>query len=399
MTGALEGVRVLELSRYIAAPVTGKLLGELGADVIKVEDPKGGDPMRRWQSGDRPHSPQFAVYNRTKRGIALDLKRGAGRDIFLRLVDGADAVVENFRPGVMERLGIGWDVLSARNPRLVHASITGFGSTGPQADRPAYDTVISAMGGLFSQILDPSRPQPVGPAFSDLLAGIAAAYGVMAALLARERTGRGQYVDASMLRSVIGLLAEPGTVFLDQDQVTVSNTRQRRAQAYGLVAADGLPFVVHMSVPEKFWIAVTDAFDLSDLRDDPRFVDRQARHDNYADLDEILKEAALSRPRHEWFAVLGAADVPHGPINGFADLFDEPQVAALGIIEEVDLGDGSRPFRQVGPMIRMSETPLRVEPPAPLLGADTVDVLASLGIEADEIRALADDGVIGGSGT
>ncbi len=394
MSGALEGVRVLELSRYIAAPVTGKLLGELGADVVKIETPGAGDPMRHWQSGDRAHSPQFAVYNRTKRGIALDLKHPLGVDAFLRLVDRADVVVENFRPGVMDRLGVGWNTLSERNPRLVFAAITGFGPTGPYVDRPAYDTVISAMGGLFSQLFDLDRPQPVGPAFSDLLAGLTAAHGILAALIARERTGRGQLVDASMLRAVVGLLSEPGSVYLDQGQDTVSNTRQRRAQAYGLVASDGLPFVVHMSVPEKFWLALTDVFDLVELRDDPRFTDRMARHDNYAALDQILKESALTRTRSEWFERLERADVPHGAINGFAEVFDDPQVAELGLVETIEMPSGERPLTQVGPSLRLSETPLRVEPPAPSLGQHTDEVLTGAGFSKTEIEALRSAGVI-----
>jgi formyl-CoA transferase len=394
VSGALDGVRVLELSRYIAAPVTGKLLGELGADVVKIETPGTGDPMRYWQSGDRPHSPQFAVYNRTKRGITLDLKHVAGVETFLRLVDSADVVIENFRPGVMDRLGVGWTVLSERNPQLIYCAITGFGPTGPYVDRPAYDTVISAMGGLFSQLIDLDRPQPVGPAFSDLLAGLTAGHGILAALHARASTGRGQLVDASMLRAVVGLLAEPGSVFLDQGENTVSNTRQRRAQAYGLVAADGLPFVVHMSVPEKFWLAVTEVFDLVDLRSDERFVDRMARHDNYVALDEILKEAATRRSRAEWFALLEAADVPHGPINGFAEVFDDPQVAELGIVETIELGDGERPLVQVGPSLQMSETALRVDPPAPGLGQHTDEVLAEAGFSSAEIVGLRAEGVI-----
>jgi crotonobetainyl-CoA:carnitine CoA-transferase CaiB-like acyl-CoA transferase len=394
VSGALEGIRVLELSRYIAAPVTGKLLGELGADVVKIEEPDGGDPMRRWQSGDRDHSPQFAVYNRTKRGITLDLKHPGGLGAFLRMADQADVVVENFRPGVMDRLGAGYSVLSDRNPRLVYCAITGFGPTGPYADRPAYDTVISAMGGLFSQIIDVDHPQPVGPAFSDLLAGLSAAHGVLAALVARHRTGTGQFVDASMLRSVVGLLAEPGSVFLDQGQVTVANTRQRRAQAYGLVSADGYPFVVHMSVPERFWMAVTEVFDLTDLRNDPRFVDRQARHDNYEALDEVLKGAARTRTRDEWFAALAAADVPHGPINGFAELFDDPQVAELGIVEQVPMPGGRRPLTQVGPQFALSATPLRIEPPAPGLGEHTDQVLADYGFTPDEIAELREAGAI-----
>ncbi len=394
MTGALEGIRVLEISRYIAAPVTGKLLGELGADVIKVETPGTGDPMRYWQSGDRTHSPQFAVYNRTKRGVTLDLKHPLGVDAFLRLADTTDVVIENFRPGVMDRLGLGWPVLSERNPRLVYCAITGFGASGPYVDRPAYDTVISAVGGLFSQLIDLDDPQPVGPAFSDLLAGLTAGHGILAALHARVRTGRGQLVDASMLRAVVGLLAEPGSVYLDQGQETVSNTRQRRAQAYGMVSGDGLPFVVHMSVPEKFWHAVTEVFDLIELREDPRFSDRMARHDNYAVLDRILKAAALRRTRSEWFESLERADVPHGPINGFAEVFEDPQVHELGIVETIDMPGDERPLAQVGPSFLMSETGLRVDPPAPTLGQHTDEILSEIGMSVGEIDRLRSEGVI-----
>ncbi len=394
MTGALDGVRVLEISRYIAAPVTGKLLGELGADVIKVETPGTGDPMRYWQSGDRTHSPQFAVYNRTKRGITLDLKHPLGAEAFLRLADASDVVIENFRPGVMDRLGLGWPVLSERNPRLIYCAITGFGATGPYVDRPAYDTVISAVGGLFSQLIDVDDPQPVGPAFSDLLAGLTAGHGILAALHARARTGRGQMVDASMLRAVVGLLAEPGSVYLDQGQETFSTTRQRRAQAYGVVSGDGLPFVIHMSVPEKFWHAVTEVFDLIELRGDPRFSDRMARHDNYTVLDRILKAAALRRTRAEWFDALERADVPHGPINGFAEVFADPQIAELGIVETIDMPGGERPLTQVGPALRLSETGLRVEPPAPTLGQHTDEVLSEIGMSVAEIDRLRSEGAI-----
>ena len=260
--GPLDGVRVVELSRYIAAPYAGKTLGEMGADVIKVEDVDRGDPMRYWQSGDRDHSPQFAVYNRTKRAITLDLKHPDAAEVFLRLAATADVVLENFRPGVTDRLGIGWETLRAHNPRLIYCAITGFGTEGPMAYRPAYDTVISALSGLYSQVMDIDDPQPVGPAFSDLLAGTHAAQGILAALFAREKTGVGQFIDASMLRSTLGFLAEPGSSYLDQGEVTVRNTRQRRAQSHGLVASDGLPFAVHMSVPEKFWIAMSEAFGL-----------------------------------------------------------------------------------------------------------------------------------------
>lgn len=390
--GPLHGVNVLELSRYIAAPVAGKALGEMGADVVKVEDPGRGDPMRYWQSGDRPYSPQFAAYNRNKRGITLDLKSPLGRDALRRLAATADVVLENFRPGVMDRLGVGHETLAADNPRLIYCAITGFGATGPYAARPAYDTVISALGGMYSQILDVAQPRPVGPAFSDLLAGTFAVQGILAALIARERTGRGQFVDAAMLRGVLGFLVEPGTNFLDMAEVTVPNTRQRRAQAYAATAKDGLPFVIHMSVPEKFWVAVTDAIGRPELRADPRFADRDSRHDNYHELDAILKEALATKPRHEWFEILATADVPHGPIHGFDTIFDDPQVEHLGLVTEVAMGDGQRPSRQVGPPIALSETPVAVTRRAPMLGEHTDEVLAGAGFTPGEIAALAADG-------
>lgn len=391
--GPLAGVRVVELSRYIAAPVTGKTLGEMGADVIKIEEPGRGDPMRHWQSGDRQHSPQFAIYNRTKRGVTLDLKQPAAREVFLKLADTADVVIENFRPGVTDRLGIGWATLSERNPPLIYCTISGFGLDGPLVDRPAYDTVISAMSGLYSQVLDTSEPRPVGPAFSDLLAGMHAAQGILAALFARQRTGKGQLIDANMLRSTIGFLAEPGSSFLDQGEVTRQNTRQRRAQSYGLVAGDGLPFVVHLSVPEKFWRALTEAIGMPELQGDERFAGRQQRHDHYHELDQILKQVGTTRTRAEWFAILEAADLPHGPIHGFDSVFDEPQVQAMGLVEEVAMG-AERPLRQVGPAIAMEGTPLRIDPPAPSLGQHTEEILNELGYSGEDIVKLRTAGAI-----
>lgn len=377
MVGPLHDVRVLEVGRFIAAPFAGALLGDLGADVIKIEDPKGGDPMRRWQSADRPYSPQFAVYNRNKRGVALDLRTEDGREAFLRLAENADVVLENFRPGVCQRLGIDYASVAARNPQIVYASITGFGSDGPYATRAAFDTIISALSGLYSQILDAQDPRPVGPAFSDLLSGLFSVVGVVSALHGRERSGRGQHVDTSMLLSLLGFLAEPAVNYLDTGEMTYADTRQRRAQAYACLDRDGKPFVVHLSVPEKFWVALTEVLERPDLREDARFATRQDRYDNYADLDRELKSAARARTREEWSKLLEENDVPHAPILGYDEVLDDPQVRAMEVTTDVPIGDTIMTLLK--PAFRLSGDVCEVSRSAPDLGEHTAEVLTEAG--------------------
>ena len=364
--GPLAGLRVVEIGRYIAAPFAGVLLADLGADVIKVEDPRdGGDPMRAWQGSDGA-SPQFAAYNRGKRSIALDLTRPEDRTTLGTLLDGADAVIENFRPGVMERLGFGWDALHARNPGLILVSITGFGTTGPLAGRPAFDTVVSAMSGLYSLLLDPEDPLPVGPAFSDVLSGMFATLGLLAALRARDATGEGQLVEASMLASILGLLTEPATAFLATGRIPTWNTRQRRAQAYAAIDSEGLPFVVHLSVPERFWTALTDVMERPELREDPRFSSRQARYENYAALDREIKATMRLRTREEWSARLAARDVPHAAVLRIDEVVEDEQVVAMGLRVDVPGRDGSV-LRTIRPPLVMSATPPSVGGPPPRL--------------------------------
>ncbi len=375
--GPLAGVRVVEIGRYIAAPFAGRQLADLGADVIKVEDPEGGDPMRRWEGGSRAFSPQFAAYNAGKRSVALDLKSEQGRDALLALCATADVLLENFRPGVMERLGVGSAVLLGANPRLIYCCLTGFGSVGPYAERPSYDTVISAMGGLYSTIMPASSPSPVGPAMSDLLSGLFAVQGVLAALHHRAATGQGQVVDVTMLGSVLGFLTEATTSTLETGELLEPHTRQRRAQAYGAVDSEGKAFVVHLSVPEKFWLALLDALETPEWRDDARFVDRAARYLNYADLDALIKQVARTRSREEWFARFEARDLPHGPINTLADVVEDEQVAAAGLLADVPFPDGP-PMRMTRPPARFSLSPTPAGRPAPGLGQHTDEVLAQL---------------------
>jgi crotonobetainyl-CoA:carnitine CoA-transferase CaiB-like acyl-CoA transferase len=372
--GPLAGIRVIELGQYISGPYAAKLLADLGAEVIKVESPEG-DPMRRWE-GRGTMSPQFAAYNRGKRAVTLDLKADGGLDALLALARDADVLIENFRPGVAARLGFGPDVLHEVNPRLITCSITGFGPTGPSAARPAYDTVISAVGGMYSQVVPAETLRPLGPAFSDLLSGMSAAQAVLAALHARTARGEGEHVEVSMVGSLIDFLTEAASTYLETGQVAGPDSRPRRAQAYACVGSDGKAFVIHMSVPEKFWTGLLDVLERPDLADDPRFATREARVRNYDGLDAELKAITERMPRQHWLDRLVAHDIPHGPLNTVADLFDDPQVASMGLVEEIAGPDGA-PLRVPAPSTVFHASGRPALRAAPRLGEGDADVLAA----------------------
>lgn len=341
--GPLTGLNVVELGQYISGPYAGKILADLGAEVTKVESPEG-DPMRRWEGTGGAYSPQFAAYNRNKRGVVLDLKSTDGLDRLMALVREADVLIENFRPGVTRRLGFDFETVNRVNPRLVYCSITGFGPDGPYSRRPAYDTVISAVGGMYSQVVPSDALRPLGPAFSDLLAGQSAAQGVLAALHARSRTGHGELVEVSMLGALVDFLTESASSYLLNGSLSGPDSRPRRAQAYACVGSDGKAFVIHMSVPEKFWTGLLEVLDRPDLATDPRFATREGRVKNYDELDVVIKSETSTRPRDHWMARLAEHDIPHGPLNTVADLFDDPQVAAMSLVipvEDAGAGDGS----------------------------------------------------------
>lgn len=368
--GPLAGIRVIELGQYISGPFAAKQLADLGAEVIKVESPDG-DPMRRWE-GRATMSPQFAAYNRGKRGVVLDLKTEEGLAALLALADSADVVIDNFRPGVAARLGFGPEVLHRRNPRLITCAVTGFGADGPYAKRPAYDTVISAVGGMYSQVVPAETVRPMGPAFSDLLSGLSAVQAVLAALHARDVNGVGEHIEVSMVGALLDFLTESASAFLETGQVSGPDSRPRRAQAYACTGSDGKAFVIHMSVPEKFWTGLLDVLERPDLADDPRFSAREGRVRNYDELDAVLKQIAATRPRAEWLDRLAAYDIPHGPLNSVADLFDDPQIASMGLVEEIQGPDGA--VRVPAPATRFHRSGRPELTYAPALGADTAEL-------------------------
>ncbi|WP_159618671.1 CaiB/BaiF CoA transferase family protein [Ruania rhizosphaerae] len=372
--GPLAGIRVVELGQYISGPYAAKILADLGAEVIKVESP-AGDPMRRWE-GSGEMSPQFAAYNRGKRAVTLDLKTSEGLAQLLNLAREADVLIENFRPGVAERLGFGPDRLREIAPSLITCSITGFGATGPLAGRPSYDTVVSAIGGMYSQVVPESTLRPLGPAFSDLLSGMSAAQSILAALHARTERGTGEHVSVSMVGALLDFLTEAASTYLETGAVAHPDSRPRRAQAYALKGSDGGAFVVHMSVPEKFWLGLLEVLERPDLAEDPRFASREGRVRHYDDLDAELKVIAATRPRQHWLDRLAEHDIPHGPLNTVADLFDDPQIAAMELVENVPLPDGStKPMPR--PSVGFSASGRRRLAPPPGLGEGNADLLTT----------------------
>jgi formyl-CoA transferase len=375
---ALDGITVLEFASYVSGPYAGMMLADLGAEVIKVETVKGGDPFRSWGAAD--YSATFGSVNRNKKSIVLDLKSEAGVEAALKLAATADVVIENFRPGTMERLGLGYETLNAANPRLIYCSVTGFGQTGPYAKRPGYDTVGQAMGALLSVLTDLEDPKPMGVSLSDHLSGIMAAYGILGAICARERTGRGQRVDTSLLSSTLAFLGENAARYFEEGKVPRRKTRTQTAAVFAFVAGDGKPFVVHLSSPPKFWEGLCRVVGHEEWIADERFKTKADRRKNYDELSGKLSAIFQTKPREHWLEALREADVPSAPIYSLDEALADPQVQHLGMIKEIPhpkLGT----VKLVGGAVTLSDTPCEIRSPAPLHGEHTAEVLARVGLK------------------
>jgi crotonobetainyl-CoA:carnitine CoA-transferase CaiB-like acyl-CoA transferase len=328
--GPLSGVTVLDLGQFITGPHAGVLLAEMGADVIKIEPP-AGDPFRGW---DTPgFSSSFSMHNRGKRSVVLDLKTDEDRGAFLRLVETADVLIENFRPGVTARLGIDYDTVHARNPRLIYCSITGFGPDGPYRDRPSYDSVAQGLSGLNALLLDPDHPRLKGPAFGDTLTGLTAAYGIAAALAGRQQAGEGEHLEVNMLHSLAYFIGADISRYLVEGAETGPYSRPRQSQAFAFRASDDKLFLIHLSSPPKFWEQLCAAIGRADLLTDARFATRGDRHQHYDELGEQLQSTFATRPREEWLNVLIEHDVPCAPVYRNSEVPSDPQVRHLGIFD------------------------------------------------------------------
>jgi crotonobetainyl-CoA:carnitine CoA-transferase CaiB-like acyl-CoA transferase len=369
----LADVRVLDLGSYISGPCAAVLLAEMGADVVKVEPP-AGDPFRKWESGGL--NATFVAFNRGKRSVVLDLKTDADRARLLDLVRTADVLVENFRPGVMERLGIGWDVLSEIRPELVHCSISGFGSGGPYAGLPAYDGVALGYSGLAGLLLDPEDPRLRGPALADAITGHSAAFAVLAALLERHRTARGEHLEVSMLGALVHFLHSAVAKNVVEGRDETPYLRPHSSQAYVWATRDGGQVLVHMSSPPKFWEGLCAAVGREDLITDARFEKRSDRQKHYEVLRAELAPVFASRDRDEWLAVLQSHSVPCAPVNLVSEALRDPQLQHLGIIDVLD-EPGIGPMPQIRPPALFGGAALPAVHRAPYLGEHTDEILGA----------------------
>lgn len=393
---ALSGLRVLDVSQVLAGPYAAMLLGDMGADVIKVEAPGHGDHSRQMAPRISDElSGAFLAVNRNKRGISIDLKHVDGRALLHRLAGTADVLIENFRPGVAARLGIDFATLAEVNPRLIHCSISGFGQTGPYASRGGFDLVAQGMSGLMS-VTGTAAGEPVkcGVPITDLGAGMFATYGILAALAARERTGRGQQVDTSLFETGLGLEVWEAVEFFH-----TGNTPQPTGSAHRLGApyqafrcSDG--YINVGADGARHWPVFCKTIGLPELADDPRFATNADRLANLADLVAHIEERTIVETRAHWLGMLEEVGIPAGPINTVPEALTDPQAVARNMVVEVEhprLGM----MRALGPVVKLSDTPAKISKAAPDLGQHTDEVLLELGLASGEVDALRSAGVLG----
>jgi formyl-CoA transferase len=378
----LEGIRVLDFCSYIAGPYCPTLLADLGADVIKIEAHRG-DQTRRFPSTLKGETRIFLGVNRNKRGMVVDLKQPAGREIVYKLVGTADVVVENFRPGVADRLQIGYDQLSAINPRLIYASISGYGARGPLRHRPGFDQVLQAMTGIAVCQGGDGAPQVQVGSVVDYYTATLAAFGVMAALFVRERTGMGQKVETSLLQ---GALAMQAGRFIWADGEG-RDAKRDLAGGINRIFKTKQGYLYISAHTEAFWQSLCQTLGIPHLGADPRYDSMAKRSQHVAELVPLLEEALQAKTAEEWEALLSAADVPCSVARPIEDMFEHPQVAAMDMVVRLThpLVGG---LRGLGVPLNFSRMPSRPPQPAPTLGQHTAEILRSLGYTAEQLAEL-----------
>ena len=397
MSGPLRGIRVLDLTWVLAGPFASMILGDLGAEVIKVERPPYGDVARTTGPIVNGESCYFFSINRGKKSVCLDLKAERGRELFLRLVGLSDVLMENFTPGTMDKLGLGYDVLQKHNPRLIYAATSGFGQTGPERLRPALDIVVQGMGGVMSITGEPDGP-PLRPGLSlgDIAAGLYTAIGVLAALHERERSGQGQMIDVAMLDCQIAILENAFIRYFATGELPkpIGSRHPLATPFQAFPTSDGWIVLALSWGVENQWELFCATIGRVDLIDDPRFDTPALRTEHHAELEPILNEAMRQKTTSEWLEEFDAIGLPCGPLNNIAQAAEQPQVVARRMLVEVEHPRIGR-LKLPDTPVKLSRTPGGIKGPSPALGQDTYEVLSSLlGLSAEEMAELAAAGVI-----
>jgi len=403
--GALAGIRVVDCSRILAGPVCTQTLGDLGADIVKIERPGMGDDTRKWgppflkdaDGNDTSESAYYLSTNRNKRSVSLDISQPAGRDVLLKLLETADVFIENFKVGDMARYGLAWDDLKERFPRLVYASVTGFGQTGPYAKRAGYDFLAQGMGGIMSVTGDAEgEPMKVGVAIADVMTGMHTATAILAALRHRDTSGRGQYIDAALLDTQVSWLVNQGLNYLvgGTPPGRLGNAHPNITPYQVFATADG--HVILGVGNDRQFVKFCRFAGREDVAADPRFATNVARVRNRAESVTVVADIMKTRTMAEWVEGLESVGVPCGPVNDIAQVFADPQVAARGMEQSIS---GHKltpePVPTIAYPLKLSDTPASYRRPPPILGQHTEEVLAGeLGLPAEELEKLKESGVI-----
>jgi crotonobetainyl-CoA:carnitine CoA-transferase CaiB-like acyl-CoA transferase len=388
MTLALDGMRVLEITQVMSGPFCGLLLADLGADVIKVEKPDGDDSRRMAPPTINGESAAFMTINRNKRGLGLNLKSEEGREIFKRLAARADVLIENFRPGTMAVLGLGYEDLSALNPALIYCSISGFGQTGPYSERGGFDLVAQAMSGLMSITGHPDQPPvKVGVPIADLNAGLYACYAVLAAYIHRLKTGQGQRIDTSLLEAGLAYTFWESAIFFatGENPPPMGSAHRLLAPYQALRASDG--YLTVGAGNQRNWEQLCRVIGREDLSSDSRFATNGDRTRHQRELAETLEAVFATRSVAEWLAALERAGVPAGPVYNIEQVYRDPQVQAREMVVSVEHPKAG-PTKNIGMPVKLSATPGQIRRPAPMLGEHTDEILRELGISHQSIQAL-----------
>jgi crotonobetainyl-CoA:carnitine CoA-transferase CaiB-like acyl-CoA transferase len=392
-TTALDGLRVLDVTQVMAGPFCAMVLADLGADVIKIEPP-GGDSTRQMPGAVGDDTPAFNAVNRGKRSVVVNLKTAAGRDIVTRLAGTTDILIENYRPGVMDALGLGDDALRAINPRLIYASISGYGQTGPHAHKGGFDLIAQAVSGIMSVTGEAGgAPVKAGIPITDLGAGLFALVGILAALESRHRTGTGQHIDTSLVDAGVALSVWEATEYFAGSGVptALGSAHRMNAPYQAIECADG--YITIGAANERLFRRLADVLGHPEWRTTPAFADNAARVRNRAALAALITSTLRERPRAHWLALLEANDIPCGAINDYSEVFADPQIAAREMavtVQHPTLGA----ITTLGSPIKMSATPPDVSRRAPLLGEHTREVLRAAGYSDSDVDAFAQMGAV-----